>query len=308
MSPINLAIVGVGKIVRDQHLPSIAKNPDFALVATASRHGTVEGVKSYTTIEAMLDAEPSIDAVSLCMPPQYRYEAAYKALVAGKHVFLEKPPGATLSEVADLEALASKQGASLFASWHSRYAPGVEAAKAFLASTTIKSVHVIWKEDVRHWHPNQEWIWQAGGLGVFDPGINALSIVTHILPRPIFITEAVLDFPENRDAPIAADIHFRNADGLPVHAEFDWLQTGKQSWDIVAETAAGQMVLAEGGAKLLIDGALRFAEPEQEYPSLYRRFAEIIKAGKSDVDLAPLRHVADAFMLGKRKFVDAFHD
>ncbi|MBY5459316.1 Gfo/Idh/MocA family oxidoreductase [Rhizobium leguminosarum] len=308
MSPINLAIVGVGKIVRDQHLPSIAKNPDFDLVATASRHGTVEGVKSYPTIEAMLDAEPSIDAVSLCMPPQYRYEAAYKALVAGKHVFLEKPPGATLSEVADLEALASKQGASLFASWHSRYAPAVEAAKAFLASTTIKSVHVIWKEDVRHWHPNQEWIWQAGGLGVFDPGINALSIVTHILPRPIFITEAVLEFPENRDAPIAADIHFRNADGLPVHAEFDWLQTGKQSWDIVAETAAGQMVLAEGGAKLLIDGALRFAEPEQEYPSLYRRFAEIIKAGKSDVDLAPLRHVADAFMLGKRKFVDAFHD
>ncbi|MGR9245462.1 Gfo/Idh/MocA family protein [Rhizobium leguminosarum] len=308
MSPINLAIVGVGKIVRDQHLPSIAKNPDFELVATASRHGTVEGVKSYTSIEAMLDAEPSIDAVSLCMPPQYRYEAAYKALVAGKHVFLEKPPGATLSEVADLEALANDQGASLFASWHSRYAPGVEAAKAFLAATTIKSVHVIWKEDVRHWHPNQEWIWQAGGLGVFDPGINALSIVTHILPRPIFITEAVLEFPENRDAPIAADIHFRNADGLPVHAEFDWRQTGKQSWDIVAETAAGQMVLAEGGAKLLIDGTLRFAEPEQEYPSLYRRFAEIIKAGKSDVDLAPLRHVADAFMLGKRKFVDAFHD
>ncbi|NNU67386.1 Gfo/Idh/MocA family oxidoreductase [Rhizobium indicum] len=308
MSPINLAIVGVGKIVRDQHLPSVAKNPDFELVATASRHGTVEGVKSYTTIEAMLDAEPSIDAVSLCMPPQYRYEAAYKALVAGKHVFLEKPPGATLSEVADLEALANKQGASLFASWHSRYAPGVEAAKAFLAATTIKSVHVIWKEDVRHWHPNQEWIWQAGGLGVFDPGINALSIVTHILPRPIFITEAVLEFPDNRDAPIAADIRFRNADGLPVHAEFDWRQTGKQSWDIVAETAAGQMVLAEGGAKLLIDGTLRFAEPEQEYPSLYRRFAEIIKAGKSDVDLAPLRHVADAFMLGKRKFVDAFHD
>ncbi|MBY5552916.1 Gfo/Idh/MocA family oxidoreductase [Rhizobium leguminosarum] len=308
MSPINLAIVGVGKIVRDQHLPSVAKNPDFELVATASRHGTVEGVKSYTTIEAMLDAEPSIDAVSLCMPPQYRYEAAYKALVAGKHVFLEKPPGATLSEVADLEALANKQGASLFASWHSRYAPGVEAAKAFLAATTIKSVHVIWKEDVRHWHPNQDWIWQAGGLGVFDPGINALSIVTHILPRPIFITEAVLEFPENRDAPIAADIHFRNADGLPVHAEFDWRQTGKQSWDIVAETAAGQMVLAEGGAKLLIDGALRFAEPEQEYPLLYRRFAEIIKAGRSDVDLAPLRHVADAFMLGKRKFVDAFHD
>jgi D-galactose 1-dehydrogenase len=308
MSAITLAIVGVGKIVRDQHLPSIAKNPDFTLVATASRHGTVEGVRSYTTIDEMLDAEPSIDAVSLCMPPQYRYEAAHKALVAGKHVFLEKPPGATLSEVADLQDLADRQGASLFASWHSRYAPAVEAARAFLASTTIDSVHVIWKEDVRHWHPNQEWIWQAGGLGVFDPGINALSIVTHILPRSIFLTEATLEFPENRDSPIAAELHFRNADGLPVHAEFDWRQTGKQSWDIFARTAAGEMVLSEGGSKLSVDGEPKFSAPEEEYPSLYRRFAEIIKAGTSDVDLAPLRHVADAFMLGKRKFVDAFYD
>ena len=307
MTPIRLAIVGVGKIVRDQHLPSIAANPDFELIATASRHGTVEGIASFTAIEDMLAAVPAIDAVSLCMPPQYRYAAAHKALAAGKHVFLEKPPGATLSEVADLEALAAAKGVSLFASWHSRYAPAVEAAKAFLAATTIRSVHVVWKEDVRHWHPNQDWIWQAGGLGVFDPGINALSIVTHILP-PIFLTGAVLEFPENRDAPIAADLRFTSASGLPVHAEFDWRQTGKQSWDIIAETDAGQMVLAEGGAKLSVDGELRFSAPEQEYPQLYRRFAEIIKADWSDVDLAPLRHVADAFMLGKRKFVDAFHD
>lgn len=308
MSPINLAIVGVGKIVRDQHLPSISANPDFKLIATASRHGTVDGVESFTAIEDMLAAVSAIDAVSLCMPPQYRYEAAHKALSAGKHVFLEKPPGATLSEVADLESLAKLKGVSLFASWHSRYAPAVETARSFLAATRINSVHVIWKEDVRHWHPNQEWIWQAGGLGVFDPGINALSIVTHILPKAIFLTGATLEFPENRDAPIAADLHFKDADNLPVHAEFDWRQTGKQSWDIIAETDAGQMVLADGGAKLLINGELKSSEPEQEYPSLYRRFAEIVKASTSDVDLAPLRHVADAFMLGRRKFVEAFHD
>lgn len=308
MSPIHLAIVGVGKIARDQHLPSIAKNPDFQLVAAASRHGSVDGIDNFTSIEEMLEKVPGIEAVSLCMPPQARYDAAYKALTAGKHVFMEKPPGATLSEVEDLQALADRKGLSLFASWHSRYAPAVEAAKAFLASTTIRSMKVIWKEDVRHWHPNQEWIWQAGGLGVFDPGINALSIVTHILPKPVFITSATLEFPENRDAPIAAGITFTDADGLDLSAEFDWRQTGKQSWDIVADTDAGQMVLSEGGAKLSVDGVLKHEEQEQEYPMLYKRFAEIVKAGKSDVDLAPLRHVADAFMLGRRKFVDAFHD
>ncbi|MGD9477062.1 Gfo/Idh/MocA family protein [Shinella sp. G-2] len=308
MSPINLAIVGVGKIVRDQHLPAVAGNGDYRLIAAASRHGTVDGIDNFKSIDAMLAAVPAIDAVSLCMPPQYRYEAAEKALSAGKHVFLEKPPGATLSEVADLEALAAARGVSLFASWHSRYAPAVEAAKALLAGTTIRSMRVIWKEDVRHWHPNQDWIWQAGGLGVFDPGINALSIVTHILPRPVFITAATLEFPENRDAPIAASMTFSDAKGLDLAAEFDWRQTGKQSWDIVAETDAGRMVLSEGGAKLSVDGKLVHDEPEQEYPMLYRRFAEIVKAGTSDVDLAPLRHVADAFMLGRRKFVDAFHD
>ncbi|WP_242221913.1 Gfo/Idh/MocA family protein [Shinella zoogloeoides] len=308
MSPINLAIVGVGKIVRDQHLPAVAKNGDYRLIAAASRHGTVDGIDNFKSIDEMLAAVPAIDAVSLCMPPQYRYEAAEKALSAGKHVFLEKPPGATLSEVADLEALAAAKGLSLFASWHSRYAPAVEAARTFLAGTTIRSMRVIWKEDVRHWHPNQEWIWQAGGLGVFDPGINALSIVTHILPRPVFITAATLEFPENRDAPIAAAMTFSDARGLDLSAEFDWRQTGKQSWDIVAKTDAGEMVLSEGGAKLSIDGKLVHDEPEQEYPMLYKRFAEIVKAGKSDVDLAPLRHVADAFMLGRRKFVEAFHD
>lgn len=308
MSPINLAIVGVGKIVRDQHLPAVAKNADYKLIAAASRHGTVDGIDNFKSIDEMLAKAPAIDAVSLCMPPQYRYEAAEKALSAGKHVFLEKPPGATLSEVADLEALAASKGLSLFASWHSRYAPAVEAARTFLAGTTIRSMRVIWKEDVRHWHPNQEWIWQAGGLGVFDPGINALSIVTHILPRPVFVTAATLEFPENRDAPIAAAMTFTDARGLDLAAEFDWRQTGKQSWDIIAQTEAGEMVLSEGGAKLSVDGKLVHDEPEQEYPTLYRRFADLVKTGQSDVDLAPLRHVADAFMLGRRKFVDMFYD
>ncbi|TIP51034.1 MAG: gfo/Idh/MocA family oxidoreductase, partial [Mesorhizobium sp.] len=73
------------------------------------------------------------------------------------------------------------------ASWHSRYAPAVEAARDFLGSTTIRSAAINWKEDVRRWHPNQDWIWAPGGFGVFDPGINALSIATHILPT-MFIT------------------------------------------------------------------------------------------------------------------------
>ncbi|MBZ9737335.1 Gfo/Idh/MocA family oxidoreductase [Mesorhizobium sp. CA18] len=306
-NPIKLGIVGVGKIVRDQHLPAVAKDGKYQLTAAASRHGKVDGIANYPSIEAMLGSEPSLEAVSLCMPPQFRYDAARTALEARKHVFLEKPPGATVSEVEHLKALAERNGVSLFASWHSRYAPAVEAARAFLASARLTSAAINWKEDVRRWHPNQEWIWEPGGFGVFDPGINALSIATHILPA-MFITSAVLDFPENRAAPVAAHVAFRTSTGLPVTMELDWLQTGPQSWDIVAETDKGRMVLSGGGAKLAVDGRMIHDEPEAEYPMLYKRFAEIVRAGTSDVDLAPLQHVADAFMLGKRNVVEAFFD
>ena len=68
------------------------------------------------------------------------------------------------------------------------------------------------------------------------------------------------------------------------------------------------MVLSSGGARLAIDGRAVREEPEVEYPLLYRRFAEIVRAGMSDVDLAPLQHVADAFMLGKRTMAEPFYD
>ncbi|REI74248.1 Gfo/Idh/MocA family protein, partial [Klebsiella variicola] len=157
------------------------------LAACASPHSRVEGLRHYTSLEAMLAAEQELQAVSLCTPPQVRFAQARTALAAGKHVMLEKPPGASGSEVGLPAQMARERGRTLFASWHSRHAPGVEAARAWLAERAIFSVDVQWKEDVRRWHPNQQWIWEPGGLGVFDPGINALSILTRILPRAFFL-------------------------------------------------------------------------------------------------------------------------
>jgi predicted dehydrogenase len=172
-------------------------------------------------------------------------------LQAGKHMLLEKPPGVTVSELAPLIAVARQTGRTLFATWHSRFAPAVEPARAFLASRQIRSVAVAWKEDVKVWHPGQAWIWEPGGFGVFDPGINALSILTRILPRPFFLTRAELSFPRNRAAPIAADLAFSDQSGLPIRAEFDWRQTGPQTWDISVETDAGRLLIASGGSRLV---------------------------------------------------------
>jgi D-galactose 1-dehydrogenase len=306
MDPIRIAVIGMGKIARDQHLPAIAGNEAFTLAATVSPNGAgVDGVPHHTSLQALLDAGIAIDAVALCTPPQVRYDLAVTALKRGLHVFLEKPPGATLSEVAALESHAA--GATLFASWHSRYAPGVEPARAWLAERRIDRVEIVWREDVRVWHPGQAWIWQPGGLGVFDPGINALSIATRILPRPLFLKDAVLDLPANQPAPIAARLTMADTAGTPVTMDLDWRQTGPQTWDVTVETDAGLCRLSRGGAVLSLPDRTDEGE-DREYAGLYARFATLVREGRSDVDTAPLRLVADAFLRGRRDTVYAFHD
>ena len=304
--PIRIGIVGVGKIARDQHLPALRANADYQLVASASRNATVEGLPGYRSLPEMLEAHPELDAVTLCTPPQGRHEQASEALKRGKHVMLEKPPGATLTEVEDLRARAEGSGNVLFATWHSRYAPCVEPAREWLAGRRITAVRIDWREDVRRWHPGQAWIWEAGGMGVFDPGINALSIATRILPQPFFLSEGVLRFPENRQAPVAADLTFKDADGVPLQVGLDWLQTGPQTWDIRVETEGGVLVLSMGGSRMEVDGQPVCEGPEAEYAGLYRRFARLVAEGRSDVDVSPLRMVADAFLSSRREIVDPF--
>ena len=129
---VRIALAGIGKIALDQHVPSIAASPDWELAATISRHGRIEGVEAFSDIDSLLSGRPDIEVVSLCMPPAPRFEYAAAALRAGRHVMLEKPPGATLAECVALEALAREKGVSLYATWHSRQAAQVENAGGWL--------------------------------------------------------------------------------------------------------------------------------------------------------------------------------
>lgn len=307
-TPFKVGLVGLGTIARSQHLPALAKEPQIDLAAIASRNASVDGLPSFHDIDAMLEAAADIDAVSLCTPPQGRFAQAVAAIEAGKHVMLEKPPGASVSEVKALAEMAEAAGVTLFATWHSREAAVVEEARRHLSLSVIKRVEIIWREDVRHWHPGQEWIWQPGGLGVFDPGINALSILTRILPTPAHVISAMLEIPANKQSPIAARLELHTLNGVPISADFDWRQTGAQIWDIRVTMDNGDLLLSDGGATLHIDGIRKMSAQDEEYNRLYARFAQLMMARTSDVDLAPLQLVADAFLLGERKLVDDFHD
>ncbi|MDZ4134888.1 MAG: Gfo/Idh/MocA family oxidoreductase, partial [Paracoccaceae bacterium] len=251
--PLEIAVVGIGKIARDQHLPAIAQNPDFHLAAVVSRHGRVEGVPNFTDFDDFLANGPQA-AVALCTPPDVRLDMSLAAIAAGRDLLIEKPPAATMGEIATIIAAARTAGVTLFATWHSRFAAGVAPARDWLAGRQIERVTITWREDVRRWHPGQDWVWQPGGFGVFDPGINALSILTEIIPGPIHVDAATLDVPSNAATPIAARLDMTARRTIAIHADFDWRQEGPQTWEILVETEGRKLLLSSGGAHLAIDG------------------------------------------------------
>jgi predicted dehydrogenase len=300
MRPIKIAIIGFGKIAADQHVPAIAANPRFELVASSSRSGQGTA-RTFADWRALLRTVDGLEAVAITTPPEPRYEIARECMLAGLHCLLEKPPTVGLAEIADLDCLAQAQQVSLFTTWHAQHHPTVDAAAKAVAGKRIASMHILWHEDVRKWHPGQAWIWQPGGFGVFDPGINAFSIATRIFPGGLFVESANLTYPENAQTPIAAEINFASpqADG-PLTASLDWRRTEGEEWTITIATVDGLEVrLENGGARLSIDGQMQESGGAGEYPDIYRQFIDLIDERRSLVDVAPLRLVADCLLVGR---------
>jgi predicted dehydrogenase len=310
MVPLRIAIIGFGKIAIDQHIPAISANPRFRLVAASSPRITEQtGIATYRDHRDMLAAE-QLDAVAICTPPAIRYEIARDCLEAGLHSLLEKPPGITLGEVEALERLAAARELSLFTTWHAQHNPAVAAAADLLAGKRIAAMAIVWREDVRKWHPGQQWIWRPGGFGVFDPGINALSIATRIFPGPLVLRSAELLVPANRQMPIAAELTFSSpvAEG-ELSASFDWCHTGGEAWTIDLTTTDGiELSLREGGARLFLAGEERLGTGPPEYAAIYARFLDLIDQRCSLVDTEPLRLTADAFLAASRTSVEPFED
>jgi len=257
----------------------------------------------------MLDRCPEIEAVAICTPPQAHFDAARLALHHGKHVLLEKPPCPTVAQFDELTALAAKAGRTLFQTWHARESKAVGEAIAWIQDRVVTLGRVEWKEDVRHWHPGQAWIWQDGGFGVLDAGINAISILTRLLPERVEVEAAHLLVPANCVSPIAASVRFRVASGALIDAEFDFRHRGDQARAMEFHTNDGTLTLAwhgaaNGGRGMMVE----LGTQKEEYTSLYARFADLIVRGASETDKRPLELVTEIIATASRSTVAAFEE
>ncbi len=307
MTPMPLALAGIGKIARDEHIPALAGNPDWRLDAAISRNARIEGVRSFAGMDDFLGDPGEVRSVSLALPPGPRFAYAMASIRAGMNVMLEKPPGRTVSECRRLEAEARRCGVTLYASWHSRVGAAVAEARRRLSQAPLRRLTIDWREDVRAIHPGQDWVFEPGNLGVFDPGINAMSILAAILDEIPHPTDCTMSVPEGRDGPIAASLSFAHPSGAEMTARMDWRHESDPVWDMDIETEAGRFTLSRSGSAIVEDGEeIALDGSVAEYPLVYERFAELVRAGTSEVDLRPLEMVADAFLIARRNIVAPF--
>ncbi|MFC3705181.1 Gfo/Idh/MocA family protein [Devosia honganensis] len=305
MAKRKIAVIGVGKIAQDQHLPVIDASDDFEVAATVSARGVAHrDLPVFRTAAELYAAMPEVKLVSICTPPGVRHALVREALDAGKDVMMEKPPTTTISELDDLIAHAARLDRVLFQTWHSQYNAAVERTRVLLQEQGVRSVRIDWRESVRKWHPGQDWVWEPGGFGVCDPGINAFSIFTRIMPFPVFVEQAKLTFPANRQTPVDVEIGFKS--GQPhrpeLSAGFNWLEESGEIWTIRIVTGTGDDIALEHGGRTLRDnGEVVLEHGDAEYAGIYDRFADLLDARQSDVDAAPLRLMADVFLMGARE-------
>src|SRR3989344_292509 len=189
---IKVGVIGVGAIgtIHCDVIKSFPPKSKLFLGATADTHPLKDSDVTHHLDYKGLLADKTINAVSICTPPNTHYGLAMEALEAGKHVLVEKPPALTLEQVDEMEARAKRSGLVLFTALHAIYSPEVQVAISEMRGAQIDRIAIIYNEDHSRDDPNK-WLFdpfQAGGGGVMDSGINAVSVARRIVSGRAVIT------------------------------------------------------------------------------------------------------------------------
>jgi len=169
MAPLNIGIIGCGKIAQVRHIPEYAANPlarlygffDRSRDRAAQAAAVAPGAVVYDSWRTLLD-DPAIDAVSICTANTSHAEIAIEALKAGKHVLLEKPMATTLDDCERVVEAAQSSGCLLMIDHNQRFTKAHQLARNLFQAGAIGEL-VTFRTTFGHGGPET---WSV------DPGPN----------------------------------------------------------------------------------------------------------------------------------------
>jgi predicted dehydrogenase len=141
-----VGIIGTGWVANERHIPAYRRLPDVVVDSVFDRNADRARsvarrfrIPRYYSDLAALE-ESSVEAVSICTPPQAHAEAIEWALQAGKHVLVEKPMTLSSADGARLGALATSSGRLLCPAHNFLFARSTLAATRSIDSGQVGEV------------------------------------------------------------------------------------------------------------------------------------------------------------------------
>lgn len=166
-------------------------------------------------------ADDGVRAVVIATPVPTHYELAKRALEAGKHVFVEKPPAMRAEEMEELVALAEERGLVLMPGHLLLYHPGLRKVKELVDSGALGEIACVYgnRQNLGVIRSNENALWS---LGVHD-----LSVILWLLEEePAEVVAYGQDFIQ----PGIEDVVFcflRFPSGKVAHMHLSWLDPHK---------------------------------------------------------------------------------
>ncbi|MGC8939494.1 MAG: Gfo/Idh/MocA family protein [Candidatus Bathyarchaeia archaeon] len=208
---IGVAVVGVGFVGGQAHVPSFKKIEGSELIALCARTekrvkplAEKYGVKYILDYDKLLE-DPKLDAVVLSVPTPLHYESAMKAIKKGKHVLCEMPIAPRIEQVRELQREAEKAGVLLMPVLNFRFAPIYLKAKEMIEANSIgKPVALHFREFLptaslaEQW-PAGSWAWNieiSGGYPDFTLSVWSIDMIRWMFKSEIVDVEWRSSYPK----------------------------------------------------------------------------------------------------------------
>jgi len=186
---IGVGIVGAGFIL-DQYIQTLRAAPDVEVRHLASMHperararADEFGLPSAGSYADLL-RDDSVDVVVNLTVPQVHAELTAQALDAGKHVWSEKPLALSIKDGRELLDLATARGLRLGCAPDTFLGSGLQTALRLIRSGRIGTPRSAFANfqypGPNVWHPNPEFLFQAGGGPLLDMGPYYLTALVQV--------------------------------------------------------------------------------------------------------------------------------
>ena len=191
MKKLNVAIVGCGNIssIYLENLTGRFQNVDVYAVSDlveekAKSQAEKYGVERIMSFDEIL-ADPNVDIILNITTPQTHYSLCKAALLAGKHVYVEKPLSLKFQEGLELVELAKEKNLLIGCAPDTFLGAGIQTCRRIIDMGIIGQVTGCTAFMTCHghesWHPDPEFYYKKGGGPMFDMGPYYLTALVNLL-------------------------------------------------------------------------------------------------------------------------------